>query len=78
MISDPIGPAGTDPELSLLVVSEETQSGGAVVNNVRLERKLNPLKIFVVPLLFDEKFAILFYFTFIPITHMAYFIPFFL
>lgn len=34
---DPYGPAGSDPSLEFLVVSEETCRGGMAVNRFRLE-----------------------------------------
>lgn len=34
---DPYGPAGSDPSLEFLVVSEETYRGGMAVNRFRLE-----------------------------------------
>lgn len=36
-LADPYGPAATDPELSCIVVSEETRKGGEAVNKKRLE-----------------------------------------
>lgn len=34
---DPYGPAGSDPSLEFLVVSEETYRGGMAVNRFRLD-----------------------------------------
>lgn len=49
-IHDPIGPAGSDPDLDCLVVSLETAAGVDVINKVRLERGLKELATVVVPL----------------------------
>jgi phosphopantetheine adenylyltransferase len=49
-IHDPIGPAGSDPDLDCLVVSLETAGGVDVINKVRLERGLKELATVVVPL----------------------------
>ncbi len=49
-ITDPIGPAGDDPLLEALVVSEETYPGAIAVNEVRRERGLAPLVVVVAPL----------------------------
>jgi len=50
-ITDPIGPAGDDPHVEALVVSEETYPGAIAVNEVRRERGLNPLVVVVAPLI---------------------------
>nr|CAB3232481.1 bifunctional coenzyme A synthase [Phallusia mammillata] len=47
-IEDPIGPAGTDPNLQCIVVSKETEKGGHVVNEERLKNGLNPLYVHVI------------------------------
>jgi phosphopantetheine adenylyltransferase len=49
-IHDPIGPAGTDPNLDCLVVSLETAAGVDVINKARVERGLKQLATVVVPL----------------------------
>lgn len=50
-ISDPFGPTATDPDMDLIVVSEETRRGGEKVNEVRVKNNLNPLIIHVIPLI---------------------------
>lgn len=45
-IYDPCGPSGTDDDLQLLVVSEETIKGGPVVNSKRKENNLPELDVF--------------------------------
>jgi len=44
-IIDPCGPSGTDDDLQLLLVSEETIRGGPIVNQKRTENGLNTLDI---------------------------------
>ncbi|XP_078080424.1 bifunctional coenzyme A synthase [Mustelus asterias] len=44
-LSDPYGPAITDPKLNCIVVSDETQKGGEAVNRKRLENALQELAI---------------------------------
>ncbi|XP_004707541.1 bifunctional coenzyme A synthase [Echinops telfairi] len=50
---DPYGPAGSDPSLEFLVVSEETYRGGMAVNRFRLENNLEELALFQIHLLKD-------------------------
>ncbi|KAM9208100.1 bifunctional coenzyme A synthase isoform 2-T3 [Dugong dugon] len=50
---DPYGPAGSDPSLEFLVVSEETYRGGMAVNRFRLENDLEELALYQVQLLKD-------------------------
>ncbi|CAH1104390.1 unnamed protein product [Psylliodes chrysocephalus] len=52
-ISDPFGPAITDPTMELIVVSQETFKGGEKINLIRRERNLPPLDILPVELV-DE------------------------
>lgn len=51
---DPYGPAGTDPSLEFLVVSEETHRGGMAVNRFRLENGLEELSLYQIKLLKDQ------------------------
>ncbi|KAM5273395.1 bifunctional coenzyme A synthase [Ctenodactylus gundi] len=51
---DPYGPAGTDPSLEFLVVSEETYRGGMAVNRFRLENGLEELALYQIQLLKDH------------------------
>ncbi|XP_020020721.2 bifunctional coenzyme A synthase isoform X1 [Castor canadensis] len=51
---DPYGPAGSDPSLEFLVVSEETYRGGMAVNRFRLENSLEELALYQIQLLKDE------------------------
>ena len=44
-IKDPIGPAGTDEDLTCIVVSKETEKGGFYVNEARKKLKLQPLSV---------------------------------
>uniref|UniRef100_A0A8C2W369 Bifunctional coenzyme A synthase n=2 Tax=Chinchilla lanigera TaxID=34839 RepID=A0A8C2W369_CHILA len=50
---DPYGPAGSDPLLQFLVVSEETYRGGMAVNRLRLEHGLEELALYQIELLKD-------------------------
>uniref|UniRef100_G3SLH9 Bifunctional coenzyme A synthase n=2 Tax=Loxodonta africana TaxID=9785 RepID=G3SLH9_LOXAF len=52
---DPYGPAGSDPSLEFLVVSEETYRGGMAVNRFRLENDLEELALYQIQLLKDPK-----------------------
>ncbi|XP_010384395.2 bifunctional coenzyme A synthase [Rhinopithecus roxellana] len=52
---DPYGPAGSDPSLEFLVVSEETYRGGMAVNRFRLENDLEELALYQIQLLKDVK-----------------------
>jgi phosphopantetheine adenylyltransferase len=50
-IWDPFGPTITDKDISALVLSLETRSGGAAVNNKRTEQGWHPLEVFEVAVL---------------------------
>ncbi|KAH7402470.1 pantetheine-phosphate adenylyltransferase family protein-like protein [Pyrenochaeta sp. MPI-SDFR-AT-0127] len=50
-IWDPFGPTITDKDISALVLSLETRSGGAAVNNKRKEQGWDPLEVFEVAVL---------------------------
>lgn len=51
---DPYGPAGSDPTLEFLVVSEETYRGGMAVNRFRLENGKEELALYQIQLLKDH------------------------
>ena len=53
-ISEPAGPSGTDDDLHLLVVSQETIGGGSYVNGIREDNQLQPLDLHVIDLLSDD------------------------
>uniref|UniRef100_H2ZE74 Bifunctional coenzyme A synthase n=1 Tax=Ciona savignyi TaxID=51511 RepID=H2ZE74_CIOSA len=55
IITDPIGPAATDPHLQCIVVSKETERGGAVVNDARAKNQLNQLEVHVIGLLIGDE-----------------------
>jgi phosphopantetheine adenylyltransferase len=50
-IMDPFGPTITDESISALVISKETRSGGAAVNEKRKEKGWAPLEVFEVDVL---------------------------
>lgn len=50
-INDVCGPTGYEPNIELLIVSEETKAGGDFVNKTRSEKGLTQLSIFVVNVL---------------------------
>lgn len=50
-IADPFGPTITDPDITALVVSKETRSGGQAVNNERLKKGWSALEVFEVDVL---------------------------
>ena len=53
-ITEPAGPSGTDDDLHLLVVSQETIGGGSYVNGIREDNKLPPLDLHAIDLLSDD------------------------
>ena len=53
-ITDPCGPSGTDSDLDLLVVSEETKGGGLIVDAKREENNLHTLDVFQIDLVGEE------------------------
>lgn len=53
-ITDPCGPSGTDDDLQLLLVSEETLKGGPIVNNTRSENGLPALDVMKINLVEDS------------------------
>lgn len=50
-INDICGPTGHEPNIQALIVSKETQAGGDTINEVRKEKGLRPLEVFVVDIL---------------------------
>uniref|UniRef100_A0A0N4ZFU2 CTP_transf_like domain-containing protein n=1 Tax=Parastrongyloides trichosuri TaxID=131310 RepID=A0A0N4ZFU2_PARTI len=50
-ITDPFGPSIVDPNLKLIVTSEETKKGGDAVNAKRKEKGLSILETYVIPLI---------------------------
>ncbi|KAL7038665.1 hypothetical protein ACKWTF_009648 [Chironomus riparius] len=49
-IQDPFGPTASDPNLDLIVVSDETLKGGHKVNEIRKQKSFNELAIYSIPL----------------------------
>uniref|UniRef100_A0A1L8DZI0 Bifunctional coenzyme A synthase n=1 Tax=Nyssomyia neivai TaxID=330878 RepID=A0A1L8DZI0_9DIPT len=50
-IADPFGPTATDPDMDLIVVSQETLRGGEKVNELRQKNNLNTLDIYCIKML---------------------------
>ena len=53
-ITDPYGPTAWDEDIQALVVSQETLSGGGMVNTLRKEEGLPQLEVFVVDVIAAE------------------------
>lgn len=53
-ITDMYGPTKEDPSLEMIVVSEETKRGGDKINELRSQKNLSLLDIYVVELAVDE------------------------
>ena len=49
-LDDDFGPAVIEGDVDALVVSDETQKKGDILNALRKERNLNPVKIVIVPM----------------------------
>ncbi|XP_076062117.1 bifunctional Phosphopantetheine adenylyltransferase - Dephospho-CoA kinase [Oratosquilla oratoria] len=52
-IPDPMGPTKHDPDMELIVVSEETIKGATLINNYRVERSLKALDVHVISIVDD-------------------------
>ncbi|MCR6623313.1 MAG: pantetheine-phosphate adenylyltransferase [Candidatus Verstraetearchaeota archaeon] len=52
-LNDPYGPTIFNEDISAIVVSEETLIRALEINNIRKGKHLNPLQIFVIPLVKD-------------------------
>ncbi|KAK3712966.1 hypothetical protein QZH41_006075 [Actinostola sp. cb2023] len=53
-ITDPIGPAGTEPNLRCLIVSKETQNGITFINEARQKNGLQDLEVHIIDLVTEE------------------------
>lgn len=53
-LTDPIGPAGTDPNLACLIVSKETENGITFVNEARRNNDLQDLELHVIDLVNED------------------------
>ncbi|KAH0785137.1 phosphopantetheine adenylyltransferase-like [Histomonas meleagridis] len=58
-IEDAAGPAGTSDEVGLLILSQETYSGGTYVNKVREQNHLQTIPFYVIPLINNRSGQIL-------------------
>ena len=56
-ISDVAGPAGTDPEIGLLVLTDETAAGADAIAKVREDNHVPPLRVYTVGLVDDNSEA---------------------
>ena len=54
-LSDPYGPAATDPTIEAIVVSEETLPTARKINDLRIAKGLKPLTIEVVRIVRDKE-----------------------
>lgn len=53
-INDVYGPTAHDPDISALVISEETQAGASAIASLRKEKGLQPLEVFVIDVIGDK------------------------
>ncbi|XP_070565476.1 bifunctional coenzyme A synthase-like [Ptychodera flava] len=56
-IIDPFGPSIVHPDIECIVVSEETQKGGDMVNQKRIEKGLSKLDVYTIDLVEDTHHA---------------------
>ena len=54
-INDIYGPTAYDPEISAIVISEETRAGAESVNKLRKEKDLQQLEMFVIDVIGEKK-----------------------
>jgi phosphopantetheine adenylyltransferase len=54
-LHDVYGPTAYDPEVSGLVVSEETRAGAKSIAELRKEKGLQPLEVFVINVIGDRE-----------------------
>ena len=57
-ISDVYGPTAWDPEISALVISQETVAGAEAIEKVRREKGLRELVVYVIDVIGDEGGAV--------------------
>jgi predicted metal-dependent HD superfamily phosphohydrolase/phosphopantetheine adenylyltransferase len=50
-INDPIGPAGTNPDYEVLILTEEVAAASQLINNERTTKGLKPLEVVVIRLI---------------------------
>ncbi|XP_047486498.1 bifunctional coenzyme A synthase-like [Penaeus chinensis] len=53
-ITDPMGPTRWDPDMDMIVVSEETKKGIDIINSARKESELKPLEGYIISLVEDK------------------------
>ncbi len=51
MLDNDFGPAVLEENVQALVVSDETKNQGAILNQMRKERKLSPVAVIIVPMI---------------------------
>lgn len=54
-IQDVYGPTAYDPDISALVISEETRAGAGSIADLRWEKGLQPLEVFVIDVIGDQE-----------------------
>jgi len=54
-IRDVYGPTAYDPEISALVISEETRAGAESIAKLRREKGLQPLEVFIIDVIGDRE-----------------------
>jgi len=53
-LSDPFGPSITSNEITIIIVSKETEKAGPIINEKRKKAKLAPIQVFIIGLIQSE------------------------
>ena len=54
-LSDPVGPAGTNPNFEACILTREVEKGGTMINEIRLANQLQPLELVFVDMILAQK-----------------------